>query len=110
MSRIAVNSITIPEGVSCSFDQNMLTVKGKLSLDSTSDLIAKGNIKTQKCFVTLDASTGNEEIINMAPTTEGQRIFLEKAVNKLAPHRTDIGTFFDLMVLEDEKSFEYWNL
>tara|TARA_B100000686_G_C16546233_1_gene840060 strand:+ start:385 stop:918 length:534 start_codon:yes stop_codon:yes gene_type:complete len=30
MSRIAVNSITIPEGVSCSFDQNMLTVKGKL--------------------------------------------------------------------------------
>ena len=52
----------------------------------------------------------NEEIINMAPTTEGQRIFLEKAVKKLAPHRTDIGTFFDLMVLEDEKSFEYWNL
>ena len=30
MSRIAVNSITIPEGVSCSFDQNMLSVKGKL--------------------------------------------------------------------------------
>ena len=52
----------------------------------------------------------NEEIINVAPTTERQRIFLEKAVNKLAPHRTDIGTFFDLMVLEDEKSFEYWNL
>ena len=29
MSRIAKNSIKIPEGTSCVFDNNVLTVKGK---------------------------------------------------------------------------------
>ena len=29
MSRIAKNSIKIPEGTSCNFDNNILTVKGK---------------------------------------------------------------------------------
>ena len=48
--------------------------------------------------------------MNMAPTTKGQRIFLEKTVNKLDFRRTDIETFFDLMVLEDEKSFEHWSV
>ena len=67
-------------------------------------------LNTKKVKTETEIKDHNEEIINMAPTTEGQRIFLEKAVNKLAPHRTDIGTFFDLMVLEDEKSFEYWDL
>ena len=52
----------------------------------------------------------NEEVLNMGPTTEGQRIFLKKVVTKLDSCRTDIETFFDMMVLEDEKSFEYWNL
>jgi hypothetical protein len=63
------------------------------------------NIKTKT-----EIKDHNEEITNMAPTTEGQRIFLEKTVNKLDSRRTDIETFFDLMVLEDEKSFEYWNV
>ena len=52
----------------------------------------------------------NEEIVNTSPTNEEQRVFLKKVVNKLNPCRTDIATFFDMMVLEDEKSFEYWNL
>ena len=29
MSRIAKNIINIPEGVTCTFDNNLLTVKGK---------------------------------------------------------------------------------
>ena len=63
------------------------------------------NIKTKT-----EIKDHNEKIMNMAPTTKGQSIFLEKAVNKLDFRRTDIETFFDLMVLEDEKSFEHWSV
>ena len=48
----------------------------------------------------------NGEMINHRPKTERHRAFFTKLINKLDPSRTDIQTFFDLMVFADEKEFE----
>ncbi|MDE0502638.1 MAG: DUF5069 domain-containing protein, partial [Candidatus Poribacteria bacterium] len=47
----------------------------------------------------------NDEMINRRPVTERHRAFFAKLINKLDPRRTDIQTFFDLMVFADEKEF-----
>ena len=48
----------------------------------------------------------NDEMVNRRPVTERHRAFFTKLINKLDPSRTDIQTFFDLMVFADEKDFE----
>ena len=48
----------------------------------------------------------NDEMVNRRPATERHRTFFTKMIHKLDPVRTDIQTFFDLIVFADEKEFE----
>ncbi|MDE0042553.1 MAG: DUF5069 domain-containing protein, partial [Candidatus Poribacteria bacterium] len=48
----------------------------------------------------------NDEMVNRCPVIERHRAFFAKLINKLDPGRTDIQTFFDLMVFADEREFE----
>ena len=48
----------------------------------------------------------NSEMADRRPETDRHRAFFAKLINKLDPSRTDIQTFFDLMVFADEKEFE----
>ncbi len=48
----------------------------------------------------------NDEMVNRRPETERHRAIFAKLLAKLDPGRTDIQTFFDLIVFADEKEFE----
>ena len=62
-------------------------------------------LKTQSPKTESEIADYNEEAVKMGPTNDRQRAFLAKVINKLDPSRTDIQTFFELMVLDDQKSF-----
>lgn len=53
-----------------------------------------------------DIAVFNDEMVNWRPVTERHRAFAAKLISKFDPGRTDIQTFFDLIVFADEKEFE----
>ena len=52
-----------------------------------------------------DIKAYNEQMTQMGPTTERHKAMMAKMLNKIAPDRTDINTWFALMALDDEKTF-----
>jgi len=52
-----------------------------------------------------DIEAYNEWMREMGPTDEHLRERMTRMLNKIAPERTDINTWFALMVLDDEKTF-----
>ncbi len=63
-------------------------------------------IRTHAPKTSDEVAAFNDEMVNRRPVTERHRAFFAKLINKLDPSRTDIQTFFDLMVFADEKEFE----
>ena len=49
--------------------------------------------------------TFNETMTHLGPETERHKAMIAKMLNKIAPDRTDINTWFALMELDDEKTF-----
>lgn len=47
----------------------------------------------------------NQRMTQMGPTDERYKALMAKMINKIAPERTDINTWFALMALDDEKTF-----
>ena len=52
-----------------------------------------------------DIEAYNEQMTQMGPTTERHKAMMAKMLNQIAPDRTDINTWFALMLLDDEKTF-----
>ena len=52
-----------------------------------------------------DIEDYNERMIQMGPTDERYQALMAKMINRIAPERTDINTWFALMELDDEKTF-----
>ena len=52
-----------------------------------------------------DIAAYNERMVQMGPETERHKAMMAKMLNKIAPERTDINTWFALMNLDDEKTF-----
>ena len=52
-----------------------------------------------------DIEAYNERMTQMGPTDERYKALMAKMINKIAPERTDINTWFALMALDDEKTF-----
>ena len=52
-----------------------------------------------------DIETYNERMTQMGPTDERYKALMASMINKIAPERTDINTWFALMLLDDEKTF-----
>ena len=62
-------------------------------------------LKTRSPKTDAEIAENNEKMTRLGPTNDAQKAFVAKVVSKLDESRTDIQTFFDLMVLDDEKSF-----
>ncbi|MDE0326598.1 MAG: DUF5069 domain-containing protein [Candidatus Poribacteria bacterium] len=52
-----------------------------------------------------DIEAYNERMTQMGPTDERYKAIMANMINKIAPERTDINTWFALMALDDEKTF-----
>ena len=52
-----------------------------------------------------DIAAYNERMTQRGPTDERTKAFMASMINKIAPERTDINTWFALMLLDDEKTF-----
>lgn len=52
-----------------------------------------------------DIKAYNERMTQMGPTDERYKALMAQMINKIAPERTDINTWFALMALDDEKTF-----
>ena len=52
-----------------------------------------------------DIEAYNERMQQMGPTTERHKAMMAKMLKRIAPDRTDINTWFALMLLDDEKTF-----
>ena len=52
-----------------------------------------------------DIEAYNERMTQMGPTDERYKALMANMINKIAPERTDINTWFALMALDDEKTF-----
>ena len=52
-----------------------------------------------------DIEAYNERMSQMGPTDERYKALMAKMINRIAPERTDINTWFALMALDDEKTF-----
>lgn len=52
-----------------------------------------------------DIEAYNQRMTQMGPTDERYKALMAKMINKIAPERTDINTWFALMALDDEKTF-----
>ena len=52
-----------------------------------------------------DIKAYNERMTQMGPTTERQKAMMAKVLKRIASDRTDINTWFALMLLDDEKTF-----
>ena len=52
-----------------------------------------------------DIATYNENMTQMGPTDERYKALMAKMIQRIAPERTDINTWFALMLLDDEKTF-----
>ena len=85
-----------------------VTPQGFLNLikDLSGDDDVTNWIRTRVPKTTDEIAAFNDEMVNRRPESERHRAFFAKLINKLDPIRTDIRTFFDLMVFADEKEFE----
>ena len=52
-----------------------------------------------------DIKAYNERMTQMGPTDERYKALMASMINRIAPERTDINTWFALMLLDDEKTF-----
>ena len=52
-----------------------------------------------------DIAAYNERMTEMGPTDERYKALMAKMIQRIAPDRTDINTWFALMLLDDEKTF-----
>ena len=52
-----------------------------------------------------DITAYNERMTQMGPTDERYKALMANIINRIAPERTDIKTWFALMLLDDEKTF-----
>lgn len=52
-----------------------------------------------------DIAAYNEKMTQMGPTDERYKALMAKMIERIAPDRTDINTWFALMLLDDEKTF-----
>ena len=52
-----------------------------------------------------DIEAYNERMTQMGPTDERYKALMASMINKIAPERPDIDTWFALMLLDDEKTF-----
>lgn len=52
-----------------------------------------------------DIAAYNDQMTQMGPTNERYKALMASMINKIAPERTDINTWFALMLLDDEKTF-----
>lgn len=52
-----------------------------------------------------DIAAYNEKMTQMGPTDERYKALMAKMIQRIAPDRTDINTWFALMLLDDEKTF-----
>ena len=52
-----------------------------------------------------DIEAYNAQMTQMGPTDERYKALMASMINKIAPERTDINTWFALMLLDDEKTF-----
>lgn len=52
-----------------------------------------------------DIAAYNAQMTQMGPTDERYKALMASMINKIAPERTDINTWFALMLLDDEKTF-----
>jgi hypothetical protein len=52
-----------------------------------------------------DIEAYNERMTQMGPTDERYKALMAKMIQRIAPDRTDINTWFALMLLDDEKTF-----
>lgn len=52
-----------------------------------------------------DIAAYNERMTEMGPTDERYKALMAKMIQRIAPERTDINTWFALMLLDDEKTF-----
>ena len=52
-----------------------------------------------------DIEAYNEKMTQMGPTDERYKALMAKMIDRIAPGRTDINTWFALMLLDDEKTF-----
>ena len=52
-----------------------------------------------------DIEAYNERMTQMGPTDERYKALMAKMIDRVAPGRTDINTWFALMLLDDEKTF-----
>ena len=62
-------------------------------------------LKTDHPKSDADIAAYNERMTQMGPTDERYKALMASMINKIAPERTDINTWFALMLLDDEKTF-----
>ena len=62
-------------------------------------------IREQSARTQDQISTFNMRISRKGPENDEQRAIFEKAIHNVAPERTDVTTWFDLLDLDDEASF-----
>ncbi|MDE0469840.1 MAG: DUF5069 domain-containing protein [Candidatus Poribacteria bacterium] len=53
----------------------------------------------------VDIEAYNERMTQMGPTDERYKAIMANMINKIAPERIDVNTWFALMALDDEKTF-----
>ena len=78
----------------------------ELIKDLRGDNVVTDWVRTNAPKTAEEIAAFNDEMINRRPATKRHRAFFTKLINKLDRNRTDIETFFDLMVFADEKEFE----
>ncbi len=62
-------------------------------------------LKAERPKSDADIATYNERMTQMGPTDERYKALMANMINRIAPERTDINTWFALMLLDDEKTF-----
>ena len=62
-------------------------------------------LKANQAQSEADIEAYNERMTQMGPTDERYKALMANMINKIAPERTDINTWFALMALDDEKTF-----
>ena len=62
-------------------------------------------LKTEHPKSDADIAAYNERMTQMGPTDERYKALMANMINRIAPERTDINTWFALMLLDDKKTF-----
>ena len=72
---------------------------------SSTDAEVEAWLKANHSKSEADIEAYNAQMTQMGPTDERYKAIMAKMINKIAPERTDINTWFALMALDDEKTF-----